>query len=259
MNSKKADSSVLKVENIGKQFGGLKVLNSISFEVQKGERIGIIGPNGAGKTTLFNMIAGDLEPSHGEIFYNGNSITNLPNFRRVQKGIVRTFQKNNLLTNLTVLENLLLVLQQKMNVEKIWFKSRLTKSFNPLYEKADYLLSTWRLFDRKDSVVKNLSYGEQRQLEIILGIATEPEVLLLDEPTAGMSNAETKYILNLLNQLSKELTILIIEHDMEVIFGLADKIIVLYNGEVLMEGDRETVMSDPRVREIYLGEEAAHA
>ncbi|WP_374724311.1 ABC transporter ATP-binding protein [Calidifontibacillus erzurumensis] len=250
---------LIKVENVGKQFGGLKVLNSISFEVKKGERIGIIGPNGAGKTTLFNMIAGDLEPSHGEIYYKGQLITNLPNFKRVRCGIVRTFQKNNLLTNLTVLDNLLLVLQQKMNVEKIWFKSRISKKFLQVYEKADELLNTWGLFDRKDEAVKNLSYGEQRQLEIILGIAREPEVLLLDEPTAGMSNAETKYILRLLNELSKELTILIIEHDMDVIFGLADKIIVLYNGEVLMEGDRETVLRDDRVREIYLGEEVLHA
>jgi len=148
---------LIKVENVGKQFGGLKVLNSISFEVKKGERIGIIGPNGAGKTTLFNMIAGDLEPSHGEIYYKGQLITNLPNFKRVRCGIVRTFQKNNLLTNLTVLDNLLLVLQQKMNVEKIWFKSRISKKFLQVYEKADELLNTWGLFDRKDEAVKNLS------------------------------------------------------------------------------------------------------
>lgn len=259
MNPERTDPTVIKVETIGKQFGGLKVLNSVSFEVKKGERIGIIGPNGAGKTTLFNMIAGDLEPTNGEIFFKGKRITNIPNFIRVREGLVRTFQKNNLLKNLTVLDNLLLVLQHKMKIEKVWYKSRLSKSYSPLYEQADDLLRKWGLYDRKKTIVKNLSYGEQRQLEIILGIATEPEVLLLDEPTAGMSNAETMYILDLLNELSKELTILIIEHDMEVVFGLADKIVVLFNGEVLMEGDRETVMADPRVREIYLGEEAAHA
>ncbi|WP_017753420.1 ABC transporter ATP-binding protein [Calidifontibacillus oryziterrae] len=259
MGKNNRNSTLLTVDNIGKQFGGLKVLNSINFEVAKGERIGIIGPNGAGKTTLFNIIAGDLEPTHGEIFYKGLRITKVPNYKRVRQGIVRTFQKNNLLTELTVLDNLLLVLQRKMKLEKIWFQDRLARKFSPLYEKADTLLEKWGLSDRKDSFVRNLSYGEQRQVEIVLGIATEPDVLLLDEPTAGMSNAETKYILNLLNSLSRELTILIIEHDMDVIFGLADKIIVLYNGEVLMEGDRETVLSDERVREIYLGEEAANA
>lgn len=258
--NRKEDIVTLKVENIGKQFGGLKVLKSISFDVNKGERIGIIGPNGAGKTTLFNMIAGDLEPSHGQIYYKSNPITYIPNFKRVDLGIVRTFQKNNLLTNLSVLDNLLLVLQRKVDVDHVWFRPRVLKHFSALFKKAEELLKKWGLYNQKETIVKNLSYGEQRQLEIILGIATEPDVLLLDEPTAGMSNVETKYILNLLNELSKELTILIIEHDMDVIFNVADRIVVLYNGEVLMEGDRETVMADSRVREIYLGEEAnAHA
>jgi branched-chain amino acid transport system ATP-binding protein len=247
--------SVLTVEKIGKSFGGLEILKDISFHVKKGERIGIIGGNGAGKTTLFNIIAGDLEASKGDIFYQGKNVTNVPNYKRVCSGMVRTFQKNNLLNELSVLDNLLLVLQRKAGVENTWFKPLSKPHFPEIYESAFSLLELWNLTDRQDILVKNLSYGEQRQIEILLGVALEPNVLLLDEPTAGMSNAETKYILDLLNRLPEDLTILIIEHDLEVIFSVSDKVIVLNNGEVLVQGEPSLIKTDPRVTEMYIGKE----
>jgi branched-chain amino acid transport system ATP-binding protein len=244
---------VLEIKGIGKEFGGLNILNDITLTVKKGERIGIIGPNGAGKTTFFNLLTGDLEPSRGQIYYYGKNITKLPNYKRTQTGIVRTFQKNNLLNELTVMDNLLLVLQRQQGLGKVWYKVRREKQYPALYEKGKELLCTWGLEDRAHSVVKNLSYGEQRQIEILLGIATEPDILLLDEPTAGMSQAETNYIVELLHNLPKDLTLMIIEHDLDVIFGLADRIVVLYNGGILVEGSPEEIRADKKVNEIYIG------
>ncbi|OMP67281.1 ABC transporter ATP-binding protein [Domibacillus epiphyticus] len=246
--------SILKVEGVGKSFGGLEILRNITFDVKKGERIGIIGPNGAGKTTFYNLLAGDLDPSKGTIYYCGQNITNLPNYKRANIGIVRTFQKNNLLTDLTVLDNLLLVLQRKEGLGNVWFKPRVEKHYSILFEKARELLSKWGLEKQTHKIVKSLSYGEQRQIEILLGIATDPKVLLLDEPTAGMSQAETNYIVNLLHTLPKELTLMIIEHDLEVVFGLSDRMIVLYNGGILVDGDPQIVRNDKRVNDIYIGQ-----
>lgn len=245
--------TILTISGVGKSFGGLHILKDISLEIKKGERIGIIGPNGAGKTTFFNLLTGDLEPSHGEIFHCGTNITKQPNYKRVRNGMVRTFQKNNLLNELSVLDNLLLVLQRKEGFGRIWFKSRNTKQYPILYQKADELLETWGLYHRRDAIVKNLSYGEQRQIEILLGVATEPSILLLDEPTAGMSQSETDYIVDLLYKLPEDLTLMIIEHDLEVVFGLADRMVVLYDGGVLVEGEPEAVRKDERVNKIYIG------
>ena len=245
--------TILTINGVGKSFGGLHILKDISLEIKKGERIGIIGPNGAGKTTFFNLLTGDLEPSHGDIFHYDTNITKQPNYKRVRNGMVRTFQKNNLLNELSVLDNLLLVLQRKEGFGRIWFKSRNTKQYPSLYQKADELLETWGLSHRRDAIVKNLSYGEQRQIEILLGVATEPSILLLDEPTAGMSQSETDYIVDLLYKLPKDLTLMIIEHDLEVVFGLADRMVVLYDGGVLVEGEPEAVRKDERVNKIYIG------
>jgi len=236
--------------------GGLHILKNINLDVQKGERIGVIGPNGAGKTTFFNLLTGDLAPSHGQIAYRSKDITKVPNYKRARQGIVRTFQKNNLLTELTVLDNLLLVLQRKHGVGKTWHRFRGEKQYPTLYEEADQFLHTWRLSEQRDIVVKNLSYGEQRQIEILLGVATEPEVLLLDEPTAGMSQSETDYIVDLLAKLPRDLTLMIVEHDLEVVFGLSDRMVVLYDGEVLVEGEPDVIRNDERVNEIYIGSEA---
>lgn len=247
------NESILKVDGIGKSFGGLNILNNINFEVNKGERIGIIGPNGAGKTTFFNLLTGDLNPSRGTLYYASNNITQFPNHKRAKIGIARTFQKNNLMHDLTVLDHLLLVLQRKRGLGKVWFKPRQEKQYPHIYQEAHELLQTWGLEEQTHVIVKNLSYGEQRQIEILLGIATEPKVLLLDEPTAGLSQVETDYIVDLFYKLPRDITILIIEHDLDIVFGLADRMIVLYNGEVLIDDEPEIVRKDHRVNEIYIG------
>mgnify|MGYP001473181468 CR=1 FL=1 len=249
------DSIALSIQGLAKQFGGLHILDNVSFQVKVGERRAIIGPNGAGKTTLFNMIAGDLEPTNGQIYFFGEEITHLPNFQRVRKGIVRTFQKNNLISELSVLDNLLLVLQRRQGLVNVWYRPRTPKYFGPLFDEAEHLLESWNLIKRKDTLVKHLSYGEQRQVEILLGIATEPKLLLLDEPTAGMSQAETSYITQMLKKLPPSLTLLIIEHDMEVVFDLADHIMVLHNGGILAEGPPEAIRQNREVHEVYFGRE----
>lgn len=244
---------ILEVNQINKRFGGLEILKDISFRVQPGERIGIIGPNGAGKTTFFNLLTGDLTPSQGTIIYRGKDVTKEPNYQRTRRGIVRTFQKNNLLDNLTVLDNLLLVLQRKHNLKKTWFRVRNEKNYKALYDEAEELLETWGLYSVSHKIVKNLSYGEQRQIEIMLGIATDPEILLLDEPTAGMSQTETDYIVRLLEDLPKDLTIMIVEHDLDVIFGLAERMLVLYEGYIMNDDTPEVIRQDSRVNDIYMG------
>lgn len=248
-----SNETILKVEGIGKSFGGLHILKDISFEVKIGERIGIIGPNGAGKTTFFNLLTGDLSTGKGSIYYCGRDITNHPNYKRAQIGIARTFQKNNLMHEMTVLEHLVLVLQRKHGLGKVWFKPQQEKQYPHLYEEASDLLNKWGLSKQANMMVKNLSYGEQRQVEILLGIATEPKVLLLDEPTAGLSQAETDYIVGLFYKLPKDITVLIIEHDLDLVFGLADRMIVFYNGKVLIDDTPENVKTDRRVNEIYIG------
>jgi branched-chain amino acid transport system ATP-binding protein len=245
--------TILTISGVGKSFGGLQILRDISLEIKTGERIGVIGPNGAGKTTFFNLLTGDLEPTKGKIFHYDNNITKLPNYKRVRNGMVRTFQKNNLLNELSVLDNLLLVLQRKEGLGRVWFKFRGTKQYPELYQKANELLETWGLAHQRDAIIKNLSYGEQRQIEILLGVATEPSILLLDEPTAGMSQSETDYIVDLLYKLPKDLTLMIIEHDLDIVFGLADRMVVLFDGGVLVEGEPEKVRKDERVNKIYIG------
>ncbi|MFD2922295.1 ABC transporter ATP-binding protein [Halobacillus naozhouensis] len=247
--------TILKVDAVNKSFGGLEILKEVSFNVNQGERIGVIGPNGAGKTTFFNLLTGDLSPSKGTIYFNGSNITKEPNYRRARRGIVRTFQKNNLLDELSILDNLLLVLQRKHGLKYTWFRIRKEKYYAKLYSEAEELLDTWGLYKRRHVNVKNLSYGEQRQIEIMLGIATDPSILLLDEPTAGMSQSETDYIVNLLTKLPEELTLMIIEHDLDIIFGLAERMIVLHDGHVLIDDSPEIVRDHPQVNEIYMGSE----
>lgn len=248
-------TKALQVEGLGKNFGGLQVLDRLSFSVAPGERRAIIGPNGAGKTTLFNVITGELTASKGSISLFGEEVTELPNHQRARQGMARTFQKNNLFLNLSVVDNLILVLQRKHNHCQNWFSKRHPKAFPHLYQEAESLLETWNLAHRSQSIVNELSYGEQREIEILLGLAAGPKIILLDEPTAGMSVVETQHMLSLLQSFPTDMTMLIIEHDMELVFELADRITVLYYGTVLAEGTPEEIRANPRVREVYLGTE----
>lgn len=242
----------LSLEKTCKQFGALKVLTDVDLQVQPGERRAIIGPNGAGKTTLFNIIAGELQPTSGQVKLGDQVVTGmLPNHLSHLK-LARTFQKNNLFLGLTVAENIRLAVQaHKAGVSHQFWKQ--VSKFNNLQEQTEAIMDQLDLTSIGNVLARNLSYGEQRQLEIGMALATEPEILLLDEPTAGMSPAETVKATKMMANLPKDLTLLIIEHDMEVVLALAEQILVLHHGKVLAEGTPEEVKQNPKVMEVYLG------
>ncbi len=242
---------VLKVESLHRHFGGLRALNGVSLAVEAGERRAIIGPNGAGKTTLFNLIAGELAPTSGRILLHGRDVTGLKPNQLCSLGISRTFQKNNLFLGLTVFENVRLAVQVRQAIGRnLWSP---IGRFSGCMAETSELLQRLGLWDRRDVLARNLSYGEQRQLEVAIALASRPSVLLLDEPTAGMSPAETLQMTEMIRSLPRDLTLLIIEHDMDVVFALADRITVLQNGEVLASGTPDRVKADPQVQSVYLG------
>jgi branched-chain amino acid transport system ATP-binding protein len=241
----------LRIEALTKSFGGLEAVKNVSFAIAKGEHRAILGPNGAGKTTLFNLIAGDLYPTRGKIFFQGEEITRLPCHRRAFKGIARTFQITNLFFNLSVIENMVLGVQALERTKFSLFRS--IKAYPHLYEKGLELLARVGLEHMQDELIGNLSYGSQRQIEIMLALTREPNILLLDEPTAGLSPAETTHMVAMLKKLSPSITIMIIEHDMDVAFELAESITVLHFGEVIAEGSNDAVRANKTVQEIYLG------
>jgi branched-chain amino acid transport system ATP-binding protein len=246
---------ILSLKGLSKHFGGIRVIEDVSLDVMVGERVGLIGPNGAGKSTLFNMIAGDLEPSGGTIHFEEGNVNHLPNYKRTQDGIVRTFQKNNLMMGLSVRENILLVLQRIDKKHTQWWKPATKKNYPELFKKVDNLLQEWGLQEHSHTKVADLSYGVQRQIEIIMAIAGNPKLLLLDEPTAGMSQVETDQIIALINKLPTEVTIMMIEHDIEVLFGNMHRVIVLHAGTLIADGKPEEVRENPEVKEIYMGKE----
>ena len=244
---------VLRIDRLQKNFGALAALNGVSIAVAPGERRAIIGPNGAGKSTLFNLISGELAPTSGAIHLHGEDVTRRQTYERARRGLGRTYQRNNLFLPLDVFENVRLSVQRRLGVSQNAL--RLADRFGAVNRRTSQLLQQMGLIDRRRALAKNLSYGEQRQLEIAIALATEPSVLLLDEPTAGMSPAETSAIAALLRDLPRTLTLLIIEHDMDVVFGLAERVTVLHYGEVIADGTVEQVRNNPRVMEVYLGVE----
>lgn len=246
----------LKVEDLSVNFGGVKAVNNVSFSVDIGERLAIIGPNGAGKTTLFNLINGQLSPTSGRIFFFGQDVTDLPTHQRAHLGQARAFQIISLLQKLTVLENTLLTLHgTKPHRFKMF---RQIQDFQDVFEKAVYELKRLGLWEKRDEAAKNLSYGEQRRLEIHLGLSMEPKLLLLDEPSAGSTKEESADIIGIIKDLKNDITVLIVDHDMDMVFELAERIMVLHYGEIIADGPPEVIQADQRVREIYMGlEEAA--
>jgi branched-chain amino acid transport system ATP-binding protein len=241
----------IQVEDLIKDFGGLRALEDVTVRVAPGERRAIIGPNGAGKTTLFNVITGLLAPTAGRILFNGRDITALPPHRRAQLGLGRTFQITNLFPKLSVRDNLLLAVQAADPAR--FALHRPIGAFPHLFRQAEELMDRWGLRDRAATPVRLLGHGEQRQVEILLALATRPRVLLLDEPAAGLSPAETAALADLVRGLPRETTILLIEHDMDVVLTLADRISVLHYGRVVAEGTPEAIRHDPQVAAIYLG------
>ena len=241
----------LKVEGVTKSFGGVQALQDISFSVEQGERLAIIGPNGAGKTTLFNVINGQFAASAGRIFFLGQEITTMPTHDRASLGLARTFQLTSLFLNLTVLDNIMLALHGTRPSRFQMFRS--VHSYQPVLDRADELLGILELREMKDLPVKSLSYGEQRKMEIALSLASDPKMLLLDEPGNGLTTAESTVLIKMIRNFASDLTLLIVAHDMDLVFSVADRIIVLHYGRMIAEGNREAIQADPNVKEIYLG------
>jgi branched-chain amino acid transport system ATP-binding protein len=247
--------SALAVTRLIHDFGGLRALNDVTLEAAEGERLVILGPNGAGKTTLFNLVTGLLRPSGGGIHLFGRDVTHLAPHRRARLGLGRTFQVTTLFPRLTVLENVLLAVQGADPARFTLYRPR--SAFGRIHTRAESLLDEWGLADRNGMATRDLSYGEQRQVELILALAARPRVLLLDEPTAGLAPAETAAVVAMVRRFPSEVTILLIEHDMDVALGLADRVAVLHQGRVLAEGSAEEIRRDARVTEIYLGDDHA--
>lgn len=243
--------NVLEIERLNCAFGKLVVTDNLSLAVAEGERHVIIGPNGAGKTSLINQIAGQLKPRSGRIVVNGEDITGQSPSRISRKGVARTFQRNNLFLNLRVIENLRLALAVRFGNPLDFFG--VAAHDHALLERARRLLQLTSLDGQENRIVRTLSYGEQRQLEIGMALAGEPKLLLLDEPTSGMSPAETARMVALIAALPRTLSVLMIEHDMTVVFSIADRVTVLYYGKSLVTDTPAAVRANARVREVYLG------
>jgi branched-chain amino acid transport system ATP-binding protein len=245
---------VLETKGLEKHFGGIVATDKVSLVVEKGARHALIGPNGAGKTTIINLLTGVLRPTAGTIMLEGRDITDLEPHRRVGLGIARTFQINQLFADLTPLETIGLAVSERMELGRQWW--RLTGSKGIVIEESVDILNRFNLADVMGERTATLPYGKQRLLEIALAIACRPHVLLLDEPAAGVPEAERHGILDAVAALPSDVTVLLIEHDMDIVFSFADRISVLVNGALFVEGAPEEVAADPRVKAVYLGEEA---
>ena len=242
----------LRIENLSKSFGALDVLRDLSLTIRASERrVVIIGPNGAGKTTLFNLISGELMPSRGTIHLFGSDITTMPCYRRTRLGLARTFQITNLFPYLTLADNLLLALQAHDRC-KYQMLCPLT-AYGHLYEKAEDLLREMKLWEKKDFLIGELAHGETRLVEILLGIAAGPKMLLLDEPMAGLTSTESIWLAGIIQNLLKDVTLIIIEHDMDIAFNIAERMIVLHQGRIVADGLPADIRSNQRCREVYLG------
>jgi branched-chain amino acid transport system ATP-binding protein len=240
---------ILRTEHLTMRFGGLTAVNNVSLTIPRGEVRAIIGPNGAGKSTFFNCVTGVLRPTSGHIFLNGEDVAGLPPHRISHKGIARSYQITNILPGATVLENARIAAQSRHHS---WSLLRHHQSYRDLLDRALAALSSVGLREKEAELAANLSHGEQRNLEIAIALATEPELLCLDEPTAGMSVSETHATAELVRRIATNLTILIVEHDMEVVMGLADRVTVFHYGEVLAEGTPAEIQANARVQEVYL-------
>ena len=242
---------VLELRALSKSFGGLRAVRDVTLKIMPGDRKAIIGPNGAGKTTLFNLITGIFPATSGQVVLFGQDVTRWPSHRRTALGMARTFQITSLFPKLTVLDNVLLAIQGLRRSKFVMW--RFLSSYRDFYDRAHGLLERARFLDRKDIEVRYLSHGEQRQLEIILGLASDPKILLLDEPAAGLSSGESSEMIRFLAHLDRNLAILLIEHDMDVVFDVAEHISVLHFGEVLEAGAAEQIRRSEKVQQVYLG------
>ena len=245
--------SLLQVRDLNKSFGGLKVLQGVNFEVHEGERLALIGPNGAGKSTLINAIGGQGPATSGEVIFDGHNVTQLSPDKHLHKGMARSFQGNNLFWKMSILENVLLALH---GGEKNHFQMFKTLDRRKEFlDKAEELLKTVDLWEKRHMVPTLLSYGDQRLLEMMLAFTCNPKMVLLDEPSAGLPTVEAGRFAEKLRKISEGTTLLFCAHDLELVFTLADRIMVLYFGQILKIGKPEEIRNDPQVKEIYLGTE----
>ena len=245
---------LLRLDRISRHFGKLKAVNEISFEMATGELRAVIGPNGAGKTTFFNLISGLHAPTSGRVWFAGRDITNLPIVKRVALGIVRTFQITEIFPELTVFENVRMGVETAARLNAMPFVSRRTRA--AIDRRVSELIEVVELGSKRASLVGELAHGDQRVVEVAIALSLRPRLLLLDEPTAGMGDVETENMVSLMQRLHNEqgISILFVEHDMDIVFGIAQRITVLDQGSVLAEGAPDEISANPRVRAAYLGE-----
>ena len=243
---------VLHTENLSLRFGALRAVDKFSFQLQSGERHALIGPNGAGKTSFVNLLTGAVSPSGGDIFLDSKKITDIPQYERVKRGITRTFQITTLFPRLTVLESLVLAICEREG--RAGAVRETVSQQAEAIEESLKLLSKFRLDQERNARTQTLPYGKQRLLEIALALATRPRILLLDEPAAGIPISESREVLAVISDLPKDVTVLLIEHDMSLVFQFAERITVMVMGSLFTAGSPQEIASDKRVREVYLGE-----
>jgi ABC-type branched-subunit amino acid transport system ATPase component len=245
----------LQTRNLSKRFGGFIATNNVTLEIAEGARHALIGPNGAGKTTLINLLTGFLEPTSGSVILKGQDVTRQPQHRRVKRGLARTFQINRLFADMTALQSVILAVNERRDIAAHWWRP--VGAHGEAIDDAASLLAQLGLLDVAHVRTKDLPYGKQRLIEIALALAAQPSVLLLDEPAAGVPTGESRELFETIARLPREVTVLLIEHDMDLVFRFADRISVLVMGALLAEGAPDAIAADPRVREVYLGD-ASH-
>lgn len=243
----------LKVQGLSITFGGVNALLDVTFSVNVGEKLAIIGPNGAGKTTLLNVLNGQLSPTAGRIQLFRQDVTTLPTHRRAHLGQARSFQITSLFPNLTLLNNALLAFHGTRPSR--FQMARSVNAYRDAFSHAEKLLGSIGLWEKRNEVVNAISYGDQRKVEIALALASEPKLLLLDEPSAGLTSGESADIADMIRNLEAGITVLVVDHDMDLVFGVAERIIVLHYGQIIAEGTCEEIQADARVRDIYMGDE----
>ncbi len=249
--------ALLDVRDISIHFGGLAALQEVTFGVEPGERVALIGPNGAGKTTLFNVLTGQLKPSSGSVHFKGEDITRLSVYGRTHMGMARSFQITSLFPQQTVHVNALIGLQgvQKGRYNVVRYLMKIKE----LQASAQQLLESAGIWDLRDELVSSLAYGQQRKLEIALSLASEPELLLLDEPSCGLTTTESADITARIRELGSKITVLMIAHDMDLVFGVADRVVLLHYGQIACEGTCDEIRANPMVRDIYMGSRSRQA
>ena len=246
--------NALEIQDVAVSFGGVHAVNGVSLELAQGERRVILGPNGAGKTTLFNMIGGQIQPDRGSIRMFGQELIPLTSYNRAHLGLARTFQVTTLFSSLTVEENIRLAIQA-FSLSRYQILQP-ANAFDEIVDRVNASLAEWRFESERSVKVSDLSYGEQRKLEIAMALAHQPRLLLLDEPTAGLSTLETEKVVALIKTLSRDVTLVAIEHDMDVAFEIGERFTIMNQGQVLVEGPADVIRNNPEIQAIYFGEDA---